>query len=79
MTPGGGTGIDGVIGTKLFDQRQDADDDRAAADEHDAEDEDGGDAGAEPAIDAEDEAVGARLQALHRWRAASSLRRAFCR
>ena len=65
MTPGGGTGIDDVIGAQLFDQRENADDQRAAADQHDADDEDGGDAGAQPAIDAENETVGARLPALH--------------
>ena len=59
-------GHDGVIGPQFFDQRQNADDERAAADQHDTEDEDGGDSGAEPAIDAEDETVGAGLQALHR-------------
>ena len=55
-----------MVGAQLFDQREDADDERAAADEHDAEDEDGGDAGAQPAINAEDKAVGASLRALHR-------------
>ena len=59
-------GHDGVVGTKFFDQREDADDERAAADKHDTEDEDRGDSGAEPAIDAEDETVGASLEALHR-------------
>ena len=66
VTAGGGTGIDDVVGSELFDQREDADDECAATDEHDADDEDRRDAGAQPAIDAEDEAVGARLPALHR-------------
>ena len=59
-------GHDGVVGAKFFDQRENANDERAAADEHDADDEDRGDAGAQPAIDAEDEAVRARLQSFLR-------------
>src|SRR3984957_17771724 len=55
-----------MVGAQFFDEREEADDERPAADQHDTDDEDRRDSRAQPAIDSEDEAIGARLPALHR-------------
>ena len=55
-----------VIRTAFLDQRQNADDERAAAHQHNARDEDRGNAQPEPMIEAEDESIGASFQLLLR-------------
>src|SRR5262249_4460409 len=52
------------IWAHFFNERKDADNYRAPADHHDADDKDGGDAHAEPVPDAKDESVGACFQFL---------------
>jgi len=50
-----------VVGPQFFDQRKNSDDQRAPADQHDAQDKDRGDAGAQPTINSKNEAIGAGL------------------
>ena len=52
----------GAVRPQFLDERQDANDQRAAANEDDSENKRGGDGHPKPVINAEDEAVGARLE-----------------
>ena len=56
----------GAVGTEFFDHRQDADNQGASADEHDAEDKDGSHSEAEPLINSENESIGASFEAFLR-------------
>src|SRR5208283_2132649 len=48
----------GMVGAKLFDDGQNSDDERATADENNAEDKNGGDAETQPLKHGEDKAIG---------------------